>query len=159
MAITRTAAQDFFDTHLAPNHATWLASPLDLRLAMNAILSLYHMADHFWHSFSQSDPNRIFQTPNSSLFRTEMAKRYNHFAILRDIAEAHKHMRLDRPTKTLTESKQTGVGTTGWGEGDFGTGPYGGVPSIVVQLDDNSKHHLIFLSQEVRQLWLSMLNH
>lgn len=157
MARSTTAAHEFFDTHVVPNHDEWLGQPTDLRQAMNAVLSLYHMADHFWHAYGEADPGRTFHTARAGEFRAEMARRYNLFAILRDVAEAHKHMRLDRSVRSVTESSQTAVGSTGYGEAGYGTGPYGGGPSIVVLLDDGSKQHLSYLAHEVRQLWISML--
>lgn len=157
MPSSRTLAHDFFDTHLVPNHEVWLVQPTDIRLAMNAVVSLYHMADHFWHAYNQTNPNLTFQTRNSALFRAALATRDNHFAVLRDVAEAHKHMKLDRPARILTDSTQSGIGSTGWSEVGYGIGPYGGGPSIIVHLNDNSKYHLSFLAQEVQKLWLFML--
>ncbi|WP_275288634.1 hypothetical protein [Halomonas elongata] len=157
MASSTTVAHNFLDTHVVPNHEEWLVQPTDLRLAMNAVLSLYHMADHFWHAYGQTDPDRTFHTARAGEFRAEMARRDSRFAVLRDVAEAHKHMRLDRPVRTVTESSQTAVGSTGYGEAGYGTGPFGGGPSIVVVLDDGSKQHLSNLAYEVRQLWISML--
>lgn len=157
MPSTRTPAHDFFDTHLVPNYEAWLVQPTDMRLAMNAVVSLYHMADHFWHAYANLDSSRIFATANSALFRAELANRDHRFKVLRDVAEAHKHMKLDRSTRILSESRQTGVGSTGYGQAGYGTGPYGGGSSVVVELDDNTKHHLGYLAQEVKQLWFSML--
>lgn len=157
MPSVRTPAHDFFDTHLVPNYEAWLAQPTDIRLAMNAVVCLYHMADHFWHAYANLDSSRTFATANSGLFRAELAKRNYRFEVIRDVAEAHKHMKLDRSTRVLSESRQTAVGFTGYGQAGYGTGPYGGGPSIVVELDDNTKHHLSYVAQEVRQLWFSML--
>lgn len=157
MANTRTPAHEFLDTHVLPNHDAWIEHPTDMRLAMNAVLSLYHMADHFWHVFRKTDPNRTFHTPTAGAFRGELAKRDHKFAVLRDVAEAHKHMRLDRPERRITYAKQTSTSPTGFGEAGFGTGPYGGGPSIVVTLDDDSKHHLSHLTQHLRRSWVSML--
>lgn len=157
MASSTTVAHEFLDTHVAPNHDEWIGEPTDLRLGMNAVLSLYHMADHFWHAYGQADPAHTFHTAHAGEFRTEMARHHNLFAILRDVAEAHKHMRLDRPVRTVTGSQQTAVGSTGYGEAGYGIGPYDGGPSIVVLLDDGSKQHLSYLAYEVRQLWISML--
>lgn len=157
MSITLTNANDFFDTHVLPNLEAWLNQPTDIRLAMNAVVSLYHMADHFWHAYESVDLSRVFGTTNSAKFRAELAQRDTHFAVVRDVAEAHKHMKLDRASRVLTQSKQTAVGATGFGEAGFGTGPFGGGPSIVVELDDNSKQHLNYLADEVKRLWLSML--
>jgi hypothetical protein len=157
MANSQSPARQFFDTHLVPNYEAWLAQPTDLRLAMNATVSLYHMADHYWHSFSATEPDRVFSTNSSSQFRGGLATRNTDYSLLRDVAEAHKHMKLDRSTRNVTESRQTAIGSTGYGEGGYGTGPYGGGPSVVVVLDDGTKRHLSYSAQVVRKLWEAML--
>ncbi len=157
MSSISTSAHEFFTIHTVPNLKAWLNDPTDIRLAMNAAVSLYHMADHFWHAYAVVDPSRVFGTTNTSSFRSELAHRNNHFAVLRDVVEAHKHMQLDRTSRVLTQSNQTTLGTTGFGEADFGTGPFGGGPSVVVELDDGRKHHLSYLAKEVEQLWRSLL--
>jgi hypothetical protein len=153
----RTHAHEYFEIHVTPNLDAWMNQLTDMRLAMNAVVVLYHMADHFWHAYSSNDPSRVFHTDNSGLFRLELAKRGNQYKILRDVAEAHKHMELDRSSRVLTQANQTAVGATGWGEGGFDTGPFGGGPSIVIELDDGSKHHLSSLAQKVSELWASKL--
>lgn len=158
MSSARTQAHEFFEIHVVPNLEAWLSQPTDMRLAMNAVVSLYHMADHFWHAYASVDAGRVFGTASSGLFRAELAQRNTHFSLLRDVAEAHKHMKLDRSKRALTQSSQTAVGATGWGKGGYSTGPWGGGPSIVVELDDSTKHHLSHLAKEVKQLWLSSLN-
>lgn len=157
MPRARTTAHDFFDTHAVPNHEEWLAKPVDIRLGMNAVVSLYHMADHFWHAYASLDSARVFATATPAQLRSELARQHPQFALLRDVAEAHKHMKLDRSTRVVTGSSQIAVGATGWGQGGYGTGPYGGGLSIVVELDDGTKQHLTDLAREVRQLWASML--
>lgn len=157
MNISRTKAHEFFDTHVNPAYEEWINDPTSIRLAMNVAVALNQMTDHFWHAYTKVDPSRVFCTANSSAFRTELARRHGHFAIVRDVAEAHKHVRLDRGSRVLTGTEQTAVGETGWGEAGFGTGPYGGVPSVVVELDEGTKHHLSHSAKEVLQLWLSIL--
>ena len=121
-------------------------------------MAIYHMADQYFYSFSASESSRVFATASPGRFRAEMAKRDSYFAIIRDVAEAHKHMMLNREPRVVTSSNQTQVGATGYGEAGYGTGPYGGGPSIVIELDDGSRQHLIYEADQVRQLWLSMLN-
>jgi len=152
-----TPAHSSLQTHVKPNLYEWSKQPTDERLAMNAVLSLYHLADHFWQAYSSSDPSRVFGTKNASYFRAKLAERDENFAILRDVAEAHKHMKLDRRNRKLTQSDQAAPGSTGFGEAGFGTGPFGGGPSIVVELDDGSKHHLSYITKQVKQAWDTML--
>jgi hypothetical protein len=153
----QTQAHEFFQLHVVPNLEAWSSNSTDIRLAMNVAVSLFHMADHFWHTYSIADPVRVFNTKSPAAFRLELSNRYPYFMILRDVAEAHKHMKLDRPKRLLTQANQTAVGATGFGESGFGTGPFGGGPSVVVVLNDGTKHHLSFFAEEVKQLWLSFL--
>ena len=66
-------------------------------------------------------------------------------------------MKLDRPTRVVTDASQTAVGSTGFGEAPFGEGPFGGGPSIVIELDDGSKRHLSAVVDAVEAMWSSML--
>lgn len=154
---SRTKAHEFFDTHVTPAYGEWINDPINIRLAMSAVVALNQMADYLWHAYSNVEPNLVLSAASPGAFRAELARRHVHFAIIRDVAEAHKHVTLDRGSRVLTEADQTAVGATGWGEADFGTGPYGGGPSVVVELDDGTKHHLSHSAKEVLQLWLSIL--
>jgi hypothetical protein len=157
MTKTSSPAHLFFQMHVKPNLDSWHAQPPDERLAMNAVVSLYHLADHFWQAYSSCDPGRVLDTKSASEFRGLLAKRDVNFAILRDVAEAYKHMKLDRTSRKLTKSNQTALGSTGFGEAGFGTGPFGGGASIVVDLDDGSKYHLSYITRQVKQAWDNML--
>lgn len=157
MNCSRTRAHEFFDTHVKPTYEEWIKDPTSIRLAMNVAVALNQTTDHLWHAYAKVDPSRVFCTTNSAAFREELTRRYAHFAIIRDVAEAHKHVRLDRRSRILTRAEQTAVGRTDWGEAGFGSGPYGGGPSVVVELDDGTKHHLSDSAKELLLLWLSIL--
>ena len=117
---------------------------------MAAAVVLNQMGNYLWHAYANIDPSRVFNMAKPSAFRAELARRHDHFAIVRDVAEAHKHVKLDRHTRILSGAEQTAVGATGWGEAGFGTGPCGGGPSVVVELDDGTKHHFSYSAEEVR---------
>lgn len=157
MSAVRNRAHDFFDTHVVPAVKDWRAAPTDLRLAMNAAVVLNQMADYFWHAYQSVDPVRVFQQAAVSDFRRELALRYPSFALLRDVAEAHKHVKLDRPARAITSAAQTRIGRMGWGEAEFGVGVYGGGPEVVIQLDNGKKRHFSALVEEITNLWMSLL--
>jgi len=157
MATVRNRAHEFFDTHVAPAMGDWLKAPTDIRLAMSAAVVLNQMADHFWHGFAPIDPGRVFNTQSPGTFRAELANRTQDFALLRDVAEAHKHVKLDRPVRAVTSAGQSFIGATGFGEGGYGEGPFGGGPSVVVALDNGQKRHLSAVAETVMKLWSSML--
>ena len=158
MPTSRTSAHNFFDTHVRPSVEDWRMNLTDIRLAMSAAIALNQMADHFWHAYGKVDPDRVFCTANSSAFRKELGTKNPHFALLRDVAEAHKHVKLDRAVRAVTTAEQTSIGATGYGVAGFGTGPWGGGPSVVIDLDDGSKQHLSATVSQVEQLWTSLLS-
>jgi len=153
----QSIAHCFFDTHLIPNYKEWEANTLNLRLAMNASLSLFHMADHFWHSFCGSDPDRVFNEKNFRGFHNRINNECKNFRLLRDVANAHKHMKLDRSNRAITLSEQTSLRNPGYGESGYGSGPYGGGLSIVIILDDGTQRHLADILQTVKSYWHNKL--
>ena len=152
-----TCARFFFNTHVLPSLDAWAARPTDIRLAMIAVVSLNQMADHFWHAYA-SNSNLVLGTRSVGKFRAELVRLHPSFAVVRDVAEAHKHVELSRDPRLLTTCNQTDYGTTGYGESAYGCGPFGGGPSVVVTLDDNSKHHLCYLVGQVKDIWIAMLD-
>ena len=147
---------DFFNTHLEPNYQDWLKDPTDKRLAMNAILSLYHIADHFWHEH-QSIPETVYKTKCAGDYRKELASNNMSFRLLRDIAEAHKHLKLHRTIREISSAKQTDIGSMPYGEGSYSSGPYSGGPSLIVTDDKGKRHHLTQIARSVRLLWKEKL--
>jgi hypothetical protein len=92
----------FFDSHVMPNYHDWRASPLNERLAKNAVADANNMAARAFHHWRSLEPAKIYGAQKEGLYRDELAKREcQDFAILRDVAEAHKHFQLDRLTRRL----------------------------------------------------------
>lgn len=152
-----TPAHDYWAVHVVPALEEWRANPTDVRRAMVAAVTLYHTADHYWGTHSVTDPPRVFGTSSQSQFRKELADREPDFALLRDVAEAQKHMTLNRSNRRVTDANQTDVGSMGFGEGPFGEGPYGGAPSVIIELDDGSKRHLSAVVEAVEKMWSARL--
>jgi hypothetical protein len=154
---TNNRARDHFEVHVRPTMEAWRCAPADLRLAMQAAVALNQMVDHFWHQFSQSDPRRVFGQTSVAAFRKELAKQDEPFALVRDVADAHKHLRLDRTDRALTSAGQTAVSRMGYGEAEFGVGVYGGGDEVVVALDDGRRRHFSAVANHVFTMWERML--
>lgn len=157
MVTPRNRAHEYFHTHVVPAMSDWRSNPDDIRFAMNAAVALNQMADHFWHGFVSNDAARVFSAPNVKTFRNELAKKNNDWGLVRDVAEAHKHVILERPSRHVTSTGQTTVVPMGWGTSTYGTGPYGGTPSVVVTLDNGSKVHFSAVANRVFEMWQSLL--
>ena len=150
----------FFDVHLRPNCEEWLASPVDERRAMNAVAAANNMAAWALHQWSDLDDKKVYGIlkDKESQYRSELAsKECADFALVRDIAEAHKHFHLSRRPRRLTSSDQTGSGATGWGEGGWGEGVYGGGPQLIITLDDGNKRPLTAVMKNVIKMWEDLL--
>ena len=148
----------FFDRQVRPNYEQWLASPLDERLARNAVADANNMAARVFHYWKDLDPSQVYGAANEGWYRNKLAtQECEDFGLIRDVADAHKHFELDRPSRRLTRSDQTGPGTMGFGEGGFGEGVFGGGPQLVVTLDDGTKRPLTAIMKNVVTMWEQLL--
>ena len=142
------------------NYDEWLASPLDERRAMNAVAAANNMAAWAFKYWHHRDAAEVYRAKDEGPYRNELAVREcPDFALVRDVAEAHKHFELDRkkPLPDVTRADQTGPGSTGWGEGGFGEGVYGGGPKLVVTLHDGTKRALTAVMKNVIVMWEQLL--
>jgi hypothetical protein len=148
----------FFEEHVRPNYEEWLASPLNERLAKNALADANNMAARVLHYWRDRDLSQVYGVSNERQYRDLLAEREcSEFALLRDVADAHKHVSLTRQSRKVTRSDQTGSGATGWGEGSYGEGVYGGGPQLVVTLDDGTKRPLTAIMANVIKMWERLL--
>jgi len=151
-----TRAQEFFADDVAPSVAEWRAKELDLRLAKAAAVSLNQMADHYFHSYPAGDPKLLGASTVGAL-RAELRRREPAFALIHDVADAHKHVKLDRGNRQLTSADQTSVRSLGYGEAQYGEGRYGGPPEVVVELDSGEKRRFSALVDATEAMWQGLL--
>jgi hypothetical protein len=149
-------AQEFFTKHVEPAIAEWRANDCDERLAMNAAVALNQMADHYFHSLPTGDP-RLLAASSVRTLRDELGKQEPAFALIRDVADAHKHVKLDRKDRQVSSAEQTTVGSLGWGEAEFSYGRWGGAAELVVTLDSGRKRHFSALVDATFTMWKRLL--
>ena len=150
-------ATAYFETHVLPSVEFWSENPLNLNLAMNAATCLNQMADYYFHQYGASEPDRVFGTNSVRQFRTELARRQPNVGLVRDVADAHKHVVISRTDRVLTSAAQFDIGSLGFGEAEFGVGAYGGVSEAVVELDSGERRHFSALVEDVTDMWLDLL--
>jgi hypothetical protein len=150
-------AHDFFSKHVEPAVAAWRSDDLNEQLAMSAAVNLSHMAEHYLRSFTVGDPKLLGASKLDQL-RTALDRRAPAFSIIRDVADAHKHVSLDRKGRQLTSADQTAVGSMGFGEAEFGYGKYGGGTELVVELDSGEKRHFSALVDATLAMWRGLLS-
>jgi len=146
----------FFATHGEPSLRDYLERETELHRAMAVATNLAHMADYFFDDFS-SDPSRVFGATNLRDFRAALARSSGDYALLRDVCDAHKHLRLDRADRSVTSAGQSTVMSSGWGDAKWGDARWGSPPEVVVIDDSGAKHHFRGLVMRAAEMWKSML--
>lgn len=140
----RTAA-DFWAGMVEPDYQDCCDKPADLRAAFHAAISLFHMHDWVWKtheavvraSFTFVDKNGTKLVHDSASFANALEQQCEDFGRVRGVANAAKHLepREDgiRPVANAPRSaSDTTVKTTALGEGNYGSGPYGGTPRVML---------------------------
>jgi hypothetical protein len=84
---------------------------------------------------------------NDVEFRQEIAKKHRYFGLLRDLAKAIKHARLEQGKPGIRDSGALTSRGIAWGEAGFGCGRFGGVKQVVVTDNDGTLHFVECLVQ------------
>src|SRR5262249_27338221 len=77
--------------------------------------------------------------------------------LLRDVADAFKHHRPDRPSATVKVSTDVVPIGSGYGEMRYGEGKYGGAEQVVITIQGGDKRALSSLLQNVFDAWMRLL--
>jgi hypothetical protein len=143
---------EFFRRILEPDYRAFLAAPTDLRLAFHAASSLFHLRD--WVAAAKGLKGAALQA--------DLEARCDSFGVIRDVANAGKHLLLDKYPSTnmrqAGEARLQDIATGGYGAGPGGYGhamAYGSVPAIVIAPDG-----VIFgrAASEVHKMWTEYLD-
>ena len=148
-------ARRFFQNFVVPGIEDWRRDPVDVRLAMNLANSLNNLVEYYWRVFATTDPDRVFHANSLKAFRTELSRRKEDIALVRDIADAHKHLKLDREDREITNASQTTGQSVGYGQA-YGL-CYGGGELLVVTLDDGQERYFSLVAEGAYAFWSSVL--
>ena len=129
---------------------------------MNVAVSANQIADWcvgYWEN--KCDPSKVnnCKRHTAGKYRDFLAAtECPDFAIIRDVAETHKHLQIDRDSRTVSVATQTVGGSLGWGEGGWGEGGWGGGPQIVINLDNGQRRAFSAPMENVFNMWDRLLN-
>ena len=146
-----TSAREYFDEIVEPDFADAMASPASLRAAFHCASSLYHL-----HEFVFADHGKQLGYQKSREFDDALCAKSKDFQLVRDIANTAKHMELDRDPKRITHIANTTVQSTGFGEGAYGSGPFGGTPRVRVHVAPNTDEEFSSVATAAMTLWRQM---
>lgn len=113
-----------------PNLVELAADYGNVRKALNAVHSVDALAAYIYHAANGAAPGS-----DDTQYRGELARQHPEFGLLRDIAKAVKHVRLDRGSPKTSRGDQVEVRSLGWGEAAWGDGRWDGPPQAVIPLD------------------------
>lgn len=154
--VATSKAHQFFEEHIVPSMREWEASPLEQHRAMNLAVSLNQMADYYWHEF-RHDSRKVLSAKDVGAFRKALGAALPEFALVRDVADAHKHFKLTRADRQISTSTQATVGAIRWDEAKWDEGKWDSPTEIIVTYDDGSKHLFRTAVINVRDKWEAML--
>ena len=137
---------EFRNQIMEPDYEAFVQAPTDLRLAFHAATSLFHLRD--WVAWAQSIPRSHLQR--------ELEARCEYFGLIRDVANAGKHLKLTISSTSMAEAGEVQLskfGVFGYGISPGGYGhasAYGPVPVIIV-----ASEGVPFASaaRKVHQMW------
>ena len=92
-------SMNFWTEHVRPNYEEYKRKPADIRRAMNAALSAFHMADYVFTEYRASNPSKICGHSAIGTYRRGvLGAECSDFMLLGDVANAHKHLWLGSHT-------------------------------------------------------------
>jgi hypothetical protein len=151
-----TRAHDFYSQHVLPSIRDWETNETEMHRAMAVATNLSHLADYYRQSYSDA-PERLLGARSLGKFKAELARLHAEYGLLRDVADAHKHLKLDRADRHVTSAGQSTTMSMGWGEAKWGQARWGSPEEVVVTDDSGEKHHFRALVQRTLQMWQGLL--
>ena len=166
---------DFWSGMVEPDFADCEANKADLRAAFHAAISLFHMHDWVWITHEVSvraafNIQRSRPKPDSSLFADALESKYNDFGLIRSIANAAKHLKLEnlsRPSRVVNAANHaanTAVHVPGAGVGGYGVGAgyatpglsYAGHPRVVLSGPNGTNMEFFNVATAVYDMWTTL---
>jgi hypothetical protein len=135
----------FLETVVRPNLQEFDADYGNIRRAYNAVAAVDALAAHIYVWCKTNAPSEIAGLNDDSHYRGRLAGCSSDFRLLRDIANAQKHVELD-PRKgakrVVTKSAQVTTRPVAYGERPYGDRRYGGPPQVVVRTDSGALRYV-----------------
>jgi hypothetical protein len=131
--------------------------------ARQAANELHHLADFVFNnpppgsSFADLGAVRATVQSHVIFLREPAAPPFDDVALLRDVADAFKHYKLDRPSATVSGADAIVTLGTGWGKLRWGEGKWGGIEQVIVERKDGDQRALSSILQNVFDAWLKLL--
>lgn len=137
----------YFKSIVEPTVNDFLSDLKDVRKGCLAAIVLCHTADYVAEDRKQTVDE----------VRNDLTRQCPMFALIRDVADATKHTRLNRRSRQLTDSSQISR-TPGLFEAPFGFGYFNEAVEVFATLDDGTTTGLEAAVRSVMQMFLNQLS-
>lgn len=146
----------------------------DLRRAFHCAISLFHLHDWIYVAHKADiDKNLTFEDKSGASrpvhdrrsFANALGDLHPDFELIREIANSAKHLKLREPCtnpssrshpSAPSDAANTRVQATGWGEGGFGKGPFGGTPRVMLQGPEGQDLEFSDLAKSTYEMWKTL---
>ncbi len=159
--MTDSSPRDFFENFVTPAYSQWKTGPPEEWKAKQAISELNNMAARMFYFWNTKDPAKIYSATTEGNYRELLACREcPDFALVRDVADNHKHIEIGRPSRRVSRSDQTERVTVpgdSLGFAALGSFVLGG-DEVITTLDDGSKRSLLEVAANVMAMWERLLS-
>jgi hypothetical protein len=137
-------------------YLTWVPSETG---ASYGDLDPEYLTAHYRVYLNEPDLGAVRAAVQSHLIflREPKAPHVDDVALLRDVADAFKHQKLDRPSATVDGAHAIITTGTGWGKLRWGEGKWGGAEQVIVERKNGDQRALSSVMQNVFDAWLTLL--
>jgi hypothetical protein len=151
-----TDCRSFWRAIVVPDYEDFNAAIDDMRRAFHCAISLFHLCDWVYHPHKASiNANFTYRHRNGDVrritdekeFANALADLHPDFDLIRGIANSAKHLVLTNPRP------HPRVQNTGFGEGGYGMGPYGGTPRVMVEGPGGQDREFTDLAKSTFDMW------
>jgi hypothetical protein len=131
--------------------------------ARQAAVELHHFSDFVLNNampplaFPDLGVVRAAVQSHLIFLREPRAPHVDDVALLRDVADAFKHHKLNRPSATIDGADAVIMTGTGWGKLRWGEGKWGGAEQVIVERKNGDQRALSSIMQNVFDAWLTLL--
>ena len=132
-------------------------APLDAFRVKTAIHQMNVMAERVWKALYESLPESVGNAKSAGEYRRYLAQREcADFQLVWDVDDAHKHVRLGRPSAAVSSASQSGIRREGGAIGSMplGAAPLGGtIDEFVIILNDGTERRVSDILLNVMGMW------
>lgn len=160
--------RDYFENITKPAYQAFTSGEVTFLTIYSLAAGLYHIAEWMWlhdeHKIRQKFGSGIKSA--GDLWHNVVEPTLPDAGFIRDLNNAAKHAKLrfdpDKPKKgdpstTMHYAANTHVEVSGWGEGSYGLGPYGG--GKIAKMDEGGREVLLEpIATEVFDFWKALVD-